>query len=182
MLSYKISCHIDEATKDRDGSGNALHHLHGHVSTGLTSRPLTATPLPPRPATGPLKPTRPTCLLKFPAPTRGAWASVYGIAATTAATLTTRGRGCVVVRRQAGRHFGVRAGGRSGLRAAHDQSCGNYHGHRLDGVFHLVCGRIGRLRRLPAPLPERRQDVQVQMSRRHTLQCIPPVDHLIRHG
>ena len=59
------------ATKSRGDSGNALHHLRGHVSTGLTSRPLTATPLPPRPAAGPLKPAHPTGLTTFPAPASG---------------------------------------------------------------------------------------------------------------
>ena len=53
--AHPISLRRFLATKGGGGSGNALHHLHGHVSTGLTSRPLTATPLPPRPAAGPLK-------------------------------------------------------------------------------------------------------------------------------
>ena len=53
--AHPISLRRFPATKGGGGSGNALRHLHGHVSTGLTSRPLTATPLPPRPAVDPLK-------------------------------------------------------------------------------------------------------------------------------
>ena len=51
MSAHPTGSRIFPATKG-GGSGNALHHLHGHVSTGLASRPLTATPLPPRPAAG----------------------------------------------------------------------------------------------------------------------------------
>ncbi len=50
------------------GSTTSLTRLHGHGSIGSAS-------IPPRPAAGPLKPTRPTSLLKFSAPAGGgAWA------------------------------------------------------------------------------------------------------------
>ena len=65
-----------------------LQSTHGGSSRQLAS-------YPPRPAAGPLKPTRPIDLLKFPAPTRGAWASGYGVASRcddgVAATSTTVG-------------------------------------------------------------------------------------------
>ena len=67
--AHPISLHRFPATRGGGGSGNALRHLHGYVSTGLTSRPLTATPLPPRPAAGPLK-YAPTQLTQIP---WGAW-------------------------------------------------------------------------------------------------------------
>ena len=53
--------------KERGDSGNALHHLRGHVSTGLTSRPLTAgTPLPPRHGQSHPDPTHPTIDSQIP--------------------------------------------------------------------------------------------------------------------
>ncbi len=57
---------------------------------------------PPRPAAGPLKSTHPANLLKFTAPTRGAWASGYGIASRCGDDVCVAVGPCIQARLEAG--------------------------------------------------------------------------------
>ena len=76
-----------------------LQSTHGGSSRQLTS-------YSPRPAAGLRGSTHQPNSLKFPAPARGAWVWRQRRRCGVAATLTTRGRGCVVVRRRAGMVLG----------------------------------------------------------------------------
>ena len=77
---------------------NPRLHLHGHGS--LIRKPTR------RDQRTVHSNAHPANLLKFPAPTRGAWVWRQRRRCGVAATLTTRGRGCVVVRRRAGMVLG----------------------------------------------------------------------------